>query len=311
MQIAWAVLLLPLIGQGAYEDNRHHFAVVPPRGWESRPVRSGDGPVIARWEKVGTELRDRTRSPEISVRRVMAGWPTPMEELKQTVQEHFKAKYGEGYTELWSRDETIDGLPAFLTATGVKVTTAAEGGQEASSVKRLEIHGIIQRTLLEQFFVDLVAPVEEAHTYTRIFEEVIHSFRSREVEPSAEERSDLRRFNDLSDRWAEHRDALVVDDWFSIFAFPERGLELKIGSYHVLARVADVRGRPGIAFETRMDMVNRKEERAVTATRGAFRLDLSHQEDGFEETFVDPQGNTTRRHEMSASTAPNGFDVTR
>lgn len=310
------LLLLLAPAQDRYENKQYSFDLVPPRGWERRRVERNEGAMLARWRKAASNPRDRSTQPDVAVRRVEGRWPSPMDEMIQNLKEFLQKRFPDGLEEKFSKKETIDGLPAFLTGAVVKIVPRdKEKRPTGPAQSRFVAYAIIQRTLLEHFFIDLIAPPARSDTNRRIFEEMVRSFRSHDVSLTPDQEAGLRRFNALAESWGAQEDVLVYDEWLKVLLPLKEGggkvLKRKLGYYHVRALKADVQGAPGIAFETRLDLVNLKSEHAVTVTRGAFRLDLSFQKTSVIETVFDAKGNVTRRHDLSAVTKDGGFEVRR
>lgn len=308
-------LLLAACCQDVYTDEEYAFKLTPPTGWDRKNVVREGTPVAALWVRPVVDARSKDSPPDFTVRRIMTGWPESMEELQESVVTYLKGRFPDGFKELWRSEEKIGGLPAFLIGADVKAVTRDKDGRIVASVDRFIAHAVIQRTLLEHFIIHLSSAPAEADTYRRVYEEAVRSFRSTERTPSAGDLAAERRFTDLQPTWSERRDKLVFDDWFSVYLYEGEkdgvARKLKLGYYHIRTWEADVEGDKGIAFETRLDLTNLKKEGAVTVTSGAFRYDLTFQRASVTETFTDPQGNATRRHELSGRTVAGGFAVTR
>ena len=301
--------------QEVFVDDEYAFKLTPPTGWDRKSVVREGTPVAALWVRPSTDSRSKDAPPDFTVRRIMTGWPSSMEELQGNVSAYLKEHYTDGFKELWRSEEKIGGMPAVLFGAEVRVVRRDEDGKVIGSVDRFIAHGLIQRTLLEHFIIHLSAPPDEADTYRRVYEEAVRSFGSLEMTPTAEQLAAERRFTDLRPLWADSKNALAFDDWFNIQRIVAQAegaiLKEKKGYYHIRTREADVEGEAGISFETRLDLVNLEGAKVVTETSGAFRYNLSFQRATSKETFTDAQGRVTRRHEITARTAAGGFAVTR
>lgn len=304
-----AILVLSAVApQERVADPDAAYDIIPPFGWEKSGVRPEEEATLARWRKPGAAGAG-TIPTELSVRRVMEDLPMPLEEIKSSLRRHFESQFPDGFKEVGAGEARIDGLPAFWIAADVTALPKDEKGKAKGDPKRLLIvRGVIRRTSLERFLVDLLAPGGSATTNSRIYEEFIRSFRSLPSAPSAEEQEPLERFNALAETWARDKKAMGVDDWFNVTLLTlEKGVRRKLGHYHIRAQEAVVKSRPGISFETHMELQNLDGEKEVLATQGQFRFNLSHQEAVGTEVYTDEKGGVIRRHELSAVTTPEGF----
>lgn len=284
------------------------YSIIPPFGWDKSDVKPEEEATLARWKKPAAAGTGAIPT-ELSVRRVMEDLPMPVEELKTSLRRHFEKQFPDGFKEAGAGEARIDGLSAFWIAADVTAVPRDEKGKAKGDPRRLLIvRGVVRRTALERFLVDLLAPSGNAATDLRIYEEFIRGFRSLPPTPSAEEQEALGRFNALAESWAGDKKALVVDDWFNVTLVTlEKGVRRKLGHYHIRSKEAVVKGRPGISFETHMELQNLDDEKEILTTEGQFRFNLSHQEAVGTETYTDGKGNVIRRHELSAVSSPEGF----